>query len=511
MRRSVIRALTGIVIVLAAGYAGSTYTHFEPEVREVRAQDLVPTPDPATATPTATATEAPTPIPTEVASSPTATSDIGPPSPTSTAATDAPSPTATATAIASPIAVSTPLPVPALPAISEDPAADDAVTQQIIGSDGGTVVSSGGRAALTFGPGAVSSDTKITISHPADTSIAYLPDHRFVGLWQFEANTVSTNAELHTFGVAPTLTLRFGKNELFGVAPETLKLWSWDGVARSWQEVPGIVLDHELRVSLPHFSTFGATADPQVNLAPLTDIYDTNLQSGSASVSIPIEVPAGPAGLSPLLALNYDSGGPNEMRDSYSQGSWAGIGWDLETGSITVSADPAQDLTMARTNLSLPGVAGGELVLSKTSTTPTYGNPWRLRKGDYLRVNWSGGDPLNTNRDPGLNRDLQPQFCGLNYNCTWTVTDKSGTIYVFGAATYYRDYIGTSPNSRTIVRFHLTKVTDTLGNEMRIEYDQVTYARDAGTQGRGIPPTRSRRRSSGRSGAPTPTRLPTTW
>ena len=83
----------------------------------------------------------------------------------------------------------------------------------------------------------------------------------------------------------------------------------------------------------------GAAQYPNGNYTatPLTGVsqYDVSLQTGTAQSSYPIQIPPAAAGLAPQISLNYNSGavdGLTSIRNS--QGSWAGVGWDLESGYI---------------------------------------------------------------------------------------------------------------------------------------------------------------------------------
>ena len=69
---------------------------------------------------------------------------------------------------------------------------------------------------------------------------------------------------------------------------------------------------------LPSFSDYSANVD---------------LHSGAASLSIPIEVPPGRGGIQPNIQLQYSSLAGNEV---------AGVGWQLELGSIQRSTQHQQ-------------------------------------------------------------------------------------------------------------------------------------------------------------------------
>jgi YD repeat-containing protein len=65
------------------------------------------------------------------------------------------------------------------------------------------------------------------------------------------------------------------------------------------------------------------------------DIFNANLNAGALSASYPLELPAGPGGLTPPLTLAYSSAGVSENHDVQSAAGWVGEGWTLSPGSVS--------------------------------------------------------------------------------------------------------------------------------------------------------------------------------
>jgi len=400
MRSLLLRVLL-LSSAVAAGYAGSTYTHFEPELREAGAQELTPVPDPATATPTATATQAPTPAPTDVAPPPIATSDIEPPAPTSTATAGAPSPTdtttATATASLTTVLTTTPTPAPPLPPVQEKPDNPEKSDSAQIGPAGGRIASSDGRAVIDVPSQALVEVltfrvTKLPLNNVAPPS----PDFPLVGLWSFEATT-NAGTDVHQFNSGLTVSIRFTPEDLHGRDPATLRYWSLDHGTGEWSWVPGDldVANRQLTVQVDHFSHGATTASPIVDVAPLLLSDNVGLQTGSAVQNVPIEVAPGRGGLAPALNLSYDSMRVEEMRAYSAVASWAGVGWDLGTGSVQIARDPSG------TRFFLEGQGfGGEMMQEGAITGPllahqadSYPRVARLIGATWAEVGVAGNVP----------------------------------------------------------------------------------------------------------------------
>ena len=65
------------------------------------------------------------------------------------------------------------------------------------------------------------------------------------------------------------------------------------------------------------------------------DLFNADLAAGALSTSYPIDVPAGPGGLTPPVQLAYNTAGLNEQHNPQGAAPWVGEGWSLNMGSIS--------------------------------------------------------------------------------------------------------------------------------------------------------------------------------
>jgi RHS repeat-associated protein len=438
-----------------------------------------------TATPTSSATTTGVPAPTATAlttvppASPTATTAANTPIGATTAAS-APTSTTTSTVQAAPTPTGTPQPTPTplpasvLPPLAPTPDLPGVTVTATIGSTGGRVSSADGRVTVDVPAGVFPTAVNVTVTRKDHHLLgAPWPDSPLVGAWQFDATTVQGGAPLHTFPSNVTVSVRFGGGDLIGRNPATLAFWTWDDLNRQWVSVPAALdaTQQTMTASLNHFSVYSASVDNLVDAAPLLDGHNVGVQGGTADLSIPIEVPPGPGGLTPDLALSYDSGRLWEMRTYSTAASWAGMGWELSTGSIQLST--SSDGLHVRAFLDLNGLSG-ELMPDGTydATTVPATTVWRLRDEQYARVR----------------TDCALSWGAVSNPCTWWVTDKQGRKYTFGADTIPL-YATNTPLrwvwqcmpsllgggcywAQTFYRFDLASVTDRLGNSINYTYAQ---------------------------------------
>lgn len=152
--------------------------------------------------------------------------------------------------------------------------------------------------------------------------------------------------------------------------------------------------------------------------------------SGAATYKIPLEVPPGRAGITPNLALTYNS---------YCQNGPLGVGWSLDLGSIQRSTK------------------WGLCYSCKDFTATINGSQAEL----VQRPDW-GANAYEAKSEGDFSRYiLNPTTGG------WEVTTKQGTKYYYGSTTLSRQI---NPNYGTF-KWNLDRVEDLNGNYMTIFYD----------------------------------------
>ncbi|HPL18609.1 MAG TPA: SpvB/TcaC N-terminal domain-containing protein, partial [Spirochaetota bacterium] len=177
-------------------------------------------------------------------------------------------------------------------------------------------------------------------------------------------------------------------------------------------------------------------ADPSAGIN-LIEAPEAN-SNGDAVLSYPIELPRGRGGLQPQLAIRYNSSGGN---------SWLGQGWDLPVPSVTID-----------TKFGVPRYSNDE----------TY-----LLEGAEL-VETAPGSGVFRQRVEGQFKRIRRMGSAYN-NYWWEVTDKSGTVFVYGQTDQARLSGNALLKPGAIFTWFLERVTDRNGNTMSYEYERVTY------------------------------------
>ncbi len=170
------------------------------------------------------------------------------------------------------------------------------------------------------------------------------------------------------------------------------------------------------------------------SLSPLlSESFQTDLATGSATANVPIVVPPGRKNMQPSLALAYSSNNPNGV---------CGVGWALTTSCIqrsTKKGIPKYDSTDAFVFAS--SGSSGDLVLIDPATS------------EYRQKIETGF--------------MKYVFDGANSK--WTVWDKTGTKYIFGSSQDSR--IVNSDGTKTFAWF-LDRAEDVYGNTVLFAYEK---------------------------------------
>ena len=174
-----------------------------------------------------------------------------------------------------------------------------------------------------------------------------------------------------------------------------------------------------------HVSSSQQSSSSPYVISNLKPQYETDIQTGRSTASIPLSVSPGRAGIQPNLSLSYTSGGSN---------TYCGAGWNLELGSV--------------------------IRLGKRKGVPSYDDS----KDVFLLT----GQELVSIGNNEYRPKIESGFSKIIYNGTyWLVTDKSGTKYYFGQEDQSR-----LTNQKGTFKWCLDKVIDTNSNYMKLTYQK---------------------------------------
>ncbi|PZS04806.1 MAG: hypothetical protein DLM69_01455 [Candidatus Chloroheliales bacterium] len=236
-----------------------------------------------------------------------------------------------------------------------------------VASAGALVVDhSGGAASTQFTPGNAatlhSSDNQVVVNFPAAAYTSPLTlTHSFqppagtsappsIAGWKrgfgtfYLTATDNQGQSVHQFAQPVTITVGYNQAQLqaLDIREPDLTLYWYDDTQQMWEAVPTKVnpATQTASAQVTHFSDYQLGDNTSASSVYLPNLQGgrTDLFTGAASYSIPIDVPAGPAGLRPNLSLSYNSAATDGRygQRRYQQASWVGKGWSLDTGSISL-------------------------------------------------------------------------------------------------------------------------------------------------------------------------------
>ena len=170
------------------------------------------------------------------------------------------------------------------------------------------------------------------------------------------------------------------------------------------------------------------------SLSPLlSESFQTDLATGSATANIPIVVPSGRKNMQPSLGISYSSNNPDGV---------CGVGWGLTTSSIQRS-----------TKKGIP----------KYNSTDTFVFSSSGSSGDLVLID----APANEYRQKIETGFMKYVFDSANSK--WTVWDKTGTKYTFGSSADSRII---NSDGTKIFAWFLDRVEDVYGNAVIFTYEK---------------------------------------
>jgi RHS repeat-associated protein len=284
---------------------------------------------------------------------------------------------------------------------------------------------------------------------------------------------------------ANAVRVRIGVNRTLGVSKlREAKVMYFDYGQKSWLEAPVRNVDHaafmiEAEVpggtdyfaaliktpEMPEASAFMPTAisdlEPKSPAEGITLIQPpTANQQGDANISYPLTIPQGRQGMTPQLALSYNSSGGD---------SWCGFGWNISMPSVSVD-----------TRWGVPRY-------SNTIETEVYTlNGESLHEEGGLKANRPqlvGGSPEYPSRNQSGTKQFFPRIQGSYQKIERKGNTTDGYFWVITDANQTKQYFGTrngtsldtnsvlrDPASGNIAQWFITRTVDKWGNFIDYTY-----------------------------------------
>lgn len=272
--------------------------------------------------------------------------------------------------------------------------------QYLVNQQGGEIVTRDGKVKIKIPANTFKKDTYIEVGKPSKKA---LPGYSLNGqAFEIKAKDKESKVDLHTFDQKIEIEVSYADLDIPEEDFVKLFLYWYNPETEEWEALPSSA-DPETKTLVgvtDHFSVFEVGLNQwQAARMPTVDDFQVSQFTGAGTFSLPIEVPPGPGGLQPSLALTYNSQVVDQALQSTTQASWVGMGWSLETGSIEINTGKEAH-----------------------SFDDTY----------FLNV---GGISARLVPDSGgVFHAADENFWKFDYNQTagtWTVWDKMGNVYYF--------------------------------------------------------------------------------
>jgi hypothetical protein len=267
----------------------------------------------------------------------------------------------------------------------------------------------------------------------------------------------TSKRNVKTFSTPITIQIPYDTSKLFGGSEDDLMVFYYDEDNQGWYPMPTQVdkANQLLTVQSDHLTVFDyQAASWQKYSLPTVDSFKVSGFTGAGTYDLGFWAPDGPGGFKPGLQLTYNSQVIDES-SAFSQASWVGMGWSLDTGSITRNMHATNtDLTDDTFSISVNGISGMLL-------------PIKVDKD----ANGTVVDIIYNTADQSFNR--------VEYYATdaWKVWGKDGTIYDFAKTSKTAKSSGCATSDAGLDvtwRWSLSTTTDTNNNAITYAYTDET-------------------------------------
>lgn len=243
------------------------------------------------------------------------------------------------------------------------------------------------------------------------------------------------------------LTIRYDKELIVGGSEADLHLYYYNETDSQWHPLETTVdtANQVLTAKTDHLTVFDYQASSwQGYIPPTVDAFQVSEFTGAGTYAIDFPLLPGPAGLKPALNLTYNSQVIDEG-SAFTQASWVGMGWALDTGAITRNMHETNNETNDDSfSISVGGIHGLLLPSGINGAITTYSTADQ----SYVKVE----------------QDTQAN--------TWKAWAKDGTVYQFGyaAKTSTNSCAENASDLNLTWQWALTTITDIHGNTLNYSY-----------------------------------------
>jgi hypothetical protein len=255
----------------------------------------------------------------------------------------------------------------------------------------------------------------------------------------------NSHKNVKTFSEPLKITMHYDETKIVQGDEASLTIYYYDPDMQDWYPMETEVDQdrNTLTAYSNHLTVFDYKANNwQSQSLPTVDAFKTSDFTGSASYAINLWTPPAPGGLQPTVTLSYNSQIIDEAT-AFSQASWAGMGWDLDTGSVTKNMHGTDGYVGDDTfSISVAGISSMLIPVGGSGQVSEYNTADHA----FLKV-------ISHDYDPG-----HPDSYSF---IAWT---KDGTRYDFKETIDIRK-ADNNCNSLTW-RWSLSKVTDIHGNTL---------------------------------------------
>jgi len=296
-----------------------------------------------------------------------------------------------------------------------------------------------------------------------------------------------------------TLTIHYTPEQLqaVGIVEGDLAIFHFDESKHSWTLLDGYADPQSKTItaridSLPGDYQLSDGSSPSNLYLPNLQGWQVNLYTGSASYSMPIDVPSGPNGIKPSLSLSYNSSASDG--DAGVRGDpapWVGRDWSLANDSVSLNVTSADhygtenSYTLVINGKSYDLVREGCLpgyTCGPGHNVPLSNWAWNTANEAFLRVRVAP-NPTPISQGGQSNGTPYPFY-------KWQVWTKDGTFYEYAADAWWgwNDCVLNPPTAASMqeYKWNLSRVVDVYNNTTNYNYaysapDPVSVYCDATT------------------------------